>query len=284
MLAGDSMTYNIRLEKAKRALNDGECIVIGAGAGLSSAAGLEYSGKRFKNNFQDFIEKYGMSDMYSSGFYPFPTEEEKWAYWARHIFVNRYDVNALPLYENLFDLVKNKNYFVITTNVDAQFEKAGFPSDRIFAVQGDYGFIQCAKGCHNKIYNNEKLIKAMLAHTKNCKVPEYLVPKCPVCKGKMDVHLRCDDYFVQNDDWYASLKNYEKFIKYTENKKVVFLELGVGFNTPVIIRYSFEKMTYRNNNAIIIRVNRDFPEGIEENRDKSIPFAEDMNTLINDLR
>lgn len=278
------MTYNIRLNIAKKVFYEAEYIVIGAGAGLSSAAGLEYSGKRFTDNFEEFIKKYGMTDMYSSGFYPFPTEEEKWAYWAKHIFLNRYNVGALPLYKDLYNLIKNKNYFVITTNVDAQFKKSGFETDKIFAVQGDYGFNQCNKGCHNLIYNNEDIVKAMLANTRDCKIPTELVPKCPVCGGEMAVHLRCDNYFVQNNDWYNAQNNYIEFIRKTQNKKVVFLELGVGFNTPAIIRYPFEQMTYKNNNAIIIRVNKDFPNGVEENREKTISFTEDMGNLIKNLR
>lgn len=284
VFAGDDMTYDMRLNMAKKVFYEAEYIVIGAGAGLSSAAGLEYSGKRFTDNFEEFIKKYGMTDMYSSGFYPFSTEEEKWAYWAKHIFLNRYATDALPMYKDLYNLIKNKNYFVITTNVDAQFEKSGFQTDKIFAVQGDYGFNQCNKGCHNLLYNNEYLVKSMLAHTRDCKIPTGLVPKCPVCGGEMVVHLRCDNYFVQNNDWYNSQDNYIEFIRKTYNKKVVFLELGVGFNTPAIIRYPFEQMTYKNNNAIIIRVNKAFPKGVEENREKTISFTENMWSLIKNLR
>ncbi|MBP2663048.1 MAG: Sir2 silent information regulator family NAD-dependent deacetylase [Firmicutes bacterium] len=221
-----------------------------------------------------------MEDMYTSSFYPFKTEEERWAYWAEHISLNRYDTPATQLYLDLFKLAKRKTYFVITTNVDHQFYKAGFPVEKIFAVQGDYGFFQCAKGCHSKLYYNEDIVKDMLAQTVECKIPMKLVPHCPVCGGLMDVNLRKDNYFVEDEAWYAASNRYTAFVRETTDKQVVYLELGVGFNTPGIIRLPFEQMIYQNPNAILIRINSHQPHGAKENSSKTISFSEDMTKVL----
>lgn len=272
--------YEQRLEAAQNAIRAADHVLIGAGAGLSAAAGLDYSGKRFTDNFADFIEKYGVEDMYTASFYPFPTQEELWAHWARHIDVNRYLQGPTRLYQDLLRLVSEKDFFVLTTNVESQFEKADFPQDKIFEVQGNYGYFQCAKGCHQKRYENMRLVKQMVAETRNCKIPSYLVPVCPVCGGPMDVNLRHNNYFVQDDAWYDQNERYEAFVRRVKKKHTVFLELGVGFNTPGIIRYPFEQMTYQNSRAVLIRMNRDYPMGAKENVKRTIPFDEDMEETV----
>lgn len=276
-------TFEERIEEFKNALESAEAVVIGAGAGFSDAAGIKYVGKRFTDNFQDFIKKYNMEDLYTSSFYPFKTQEERWAYWAKHVSLNRFETPATKLYTDLFDLVRDKNYFIITTNVEHQFWKANFPNEKIFATQGDYGYIQCAKGCHNKLYDNDSLVANMISATKDCKIPSSLVPKCPVCGGEMDINVRKDRYFVQNENWDIAYNNYEKFIENNENKKIVFIELGVGYNTPGIIRYPFEQMTNKNEKAILVRLNKDYPEGPVENKNKTISFTEDMTEVIERL-
>lgn len=269
-----------RIKQAKVAIQKADYIVLGGGAGLSAATGLEYSGIRFTENFTPFIKKYGLTDMYSSGFYPFKTQEEKWAYWAKHISLNRYKTGPTTLYKDLFTLVKDKNYFVITTNVDSQFEKAGFPSHKVFEIQGNYGYIQCTKGCHNKLYNNELLVEEMVEKTIDCKIPSELVPKCPVCHGDMYPNIRVNKDFVQDEKWYELNKSYSEFLKDADGKNVVYMELGVGYNTPGIIRYPFESSTYHNKNATLIRFNKDNPDGVEENKDKTIAFTENMLKVI----
>lgn len=276
-------TFEERIEEFKNALESAEAVVIGAGAGFSDAAGIKYVGKRFTDNFQDFIKKYNMEDLYTSSFYPFKTQEERWAYWAKHVSLNRFETPATKLYTDLFDLVRDKNYFIITTNVEHQFWKANFPNEKIFATQGDYGYIQCAKGCHNKLYDNDSLVANMISATKDCKIPSSLVPKCPVCGGEMDINVRKDRYFVQDEDWDIAYNNYEKFIENNENKKIVFIELGVGYNTPGIIRYPFEQMTNKNDKAVLIRLNKDYPQGPIENKSKTISFTEDMMEVIERL-
>lgn len=273
-----------RINKAKSLIGNAECILIGGGAGLSAAAGLTYSGDRFTTNFADFISKYDMNDMYSAGFYPFATQEEKWAYWSRHININRYLPPALPLYKNLYELVKDKDYFVITTNVDYQFYKVGFAPDRIFAVQGDYGKIQCAKGCHDTLYNNQSLVHQMVAEQKDCRIPANLVPRCPVCGGNMEVNIRKDKYFVQDKAWYASDAHYNEFYDKTFNKKTVLLELGVGYNTPTIIRFPFERLTYQQKQTYLIRINKEYSEPIEENAGKTISFSEDLFGIVEEIK
>lgn len=272
--------FNQRISRARQALQDAAYVVIGGGAGLSDAAGIKYAGKRFTSNFAPFIEKYGMTDMYSAGFYPFQSEEERWAYWALHISLNRFDAPPAGLYRTLFGLVADKEYFVITTNVDSQFEKTGFSKNRIFEVQGNYAFLQCAAGCHDKLYYNEKIVKEMVENTRDCRIPSGLVPKCPACGGRMTPHLRCDTHFIQNEGWYEAKGRFETFIEGTENKSVVFLELGVGYNTPGIIRFPFEQMTYANPNAALIRLNKQHPDGASENICRTVSFTEDMEEVL----
>jgi NAD-dependent SIR2 family protein deacetylase len=275
--------YNERLVRAAGAIQNAEKLVIGAGAGLSAAAGIEYNGKRFTDNFKPFMEKYGMKDLYTSSFYPFGTQEEKWAYWAKHISLNLFETPVKQLYIELMELATSKDYFVITTNVEGQFTKAGVEKSRFFEVQGNYGYLQCEKGCHDRLYYNEELVTQMISETCDCRIPTSLVPKCPVCGGNMDTNLRKDNHFVQDNNWYNSEDNYRKFISGTEGRSTVFLELGVGFNTPGIIRFPFEEMVRNNPKAFLIRLNRDDLAGMPENIGSTIAFDEDMTTVINDI-
>ena len=268
-----------RLDSAKKAIDEAEYIIIGAGAGLSTAAGISYVGERFEKYFKDFIEEYGFTDMYSSGFYPFESQEEKWAYWARHVFANRYDVGKTDVYQKLLKLVENKEYFVLTTNVEHQFWINGFDDERIFATQGDYGLLQCEKGCHDKLYPNEDQVFEWVDKTENFEIPTELVPKCPVCGGNMDLNLRKDNFFVEDEKWHEMNRNYSDFLNGIDGK-FVFLEIGVGFNTPGIIRYPFEQMTYNNENATLIRLNLDYPQAIPENKDKTISFDENVEEIL----
>lgn len=254
--AVDNRDKEGKLESAVSFIRNADALLIGAGAGLSSAAGLVYSGERFRNLFPDFIEKYGMQDMYSSSFYPFRTEEEKWAYWSRHVTVNRIDPPALPVYKELKSLAGD-NSFVLTTNVDHQFYKAGFPAERIFTTQGDYGLIQCAHACHEKTYDDVKLFRQMEQTVKDCRVPKYMVPKCPVCGGPMEINIRKDEYFVEDEAWNKAAEAYASFIGENQRKKVVMLELGVGFNTPMIIRFPFDHMLTRFPEWTLVRLNLD---------------------------
>ena len=244
-----------RINSIKTALDNSEAVVVGAGSGLSSAAGLTYDGDRFFRYFSDFYEKYGITDMYSDGFYPFKTLEERWACWSRHIYYNRYVDAPKPVYDMLFKLVKGKNYFVITTNVDHCFQRAGFDKRRLFYTQGDYGLFQCSVPCHDKTYDNEEIVRTMVKEQKNMKIPSELIPYCPVCGKPMTVNLRCDDTFVEDEGFRKAFENYEKFLSDNEGKKILFLELGVGYNTPGIIKYPFMNMTAKNKKAVYICVN-----------------------------
>ena len=270
-----------RLDNAKKVIDEADYIIIGAVAGFSAAAGIEYSGKRFDDNFQDFIKKYGVRDMYSATFCPYETQEEKWAHWARHVYVNRYSVGRTKLYEQLLNLVKDKEYFVLTTNVEHQFWINDFEDKRIFATQGDYGLMQCEKACHDKLYSNEELVYEAIEKTDDCKIPSDLVPVCPVCGGNMEINVRKDNFFVEDEKWHEMNQNYSNFLQsIDENKNLVFMELGVGFNTPGIIRYPFEQMVYNNKNASLIRLNRDYPQAIPENKDKTISFDEEISEIF----
>ena len=244
------------MEQLKTALQDCDAVVIGAGSGLSTAAGFTYTGKRFEKNFSDFVKKYGIQDMYSGGFYPFPARETFWAYWSRYIFINRYQDAPKPVYENLLELVQGKDYFVITTNVDHCFQKAGFDKKRLFYTQGDYGLFQCSEPCCQETFDNEALIREMVRQQENMKIPTELLPLCPHCGRPMTMNLRCDDKFVEDAGWHRAAERYENFLRTREGQKILFLELGVGYNTPVIIKYPFWQMTAKNPNAIYACINR----------------------------
>lgn len=271
--------FVLRLDKAKKAIDEADYILIGAGAGLSTAAGIEYAGERFERYFKDFIEKYDFTDMYSSGFYPFKTSEEKWAYWALHVFANRYDVGKTDVYQKLLKLVEDTDYFVLTTNVESQFWINGFEDKRIFATQGDYGLLQSEKACHNKLYPNKEQVFEWVDKTEEFKIPSELVPKCPVCGGEMDLNLRKDNFFVEDEKWHEMNRNYSNFLTGVDGK-IVFLEIGVGFNTPSIIRYPFEQMTYDNTDATLIRLNKDYSDAIPQNKEKTISFDENVEDIL----
>lgn len=247
--------YSDHLIRLKDAHNKADAVVIGGGAGMSIAAGLTYSGERFEKHFADFYEKYGITDMYTGGFYPFQTLEEYWAWWSRHIYMNRYAAPVGKPYSDLRKLVSGKDYFVLTTNVDHQFQLAGFDKERLFYTQGDYGLWQCANACHQKTYDNEEIVRKMIAEQKDMKVPTELVPLCPVCGKPMAMNLRCDNSFVQDEGWYAAYHRYKNFIYKHTNNSVLFLELGVGANTPAIIKYPFWQMTKKKSQATYACIN-----------------------------
>ena len=217
-----------RIGELRQALDRAEAVVVGAGAGLSASAGLTYSGERFERYFGDFQKKYGIPDMYSGGFFPFDGLEEYWAWWSRHIWYNRYVDPPRPVYRDLLDLVGEKDYFVLTTNVDHQFQRTGFDKSRIFYTQGDYGLWQCSKPCHAKTYDNQETVRRMLEEQRDMRVPAGLVPYCPVCGRPMTMNLRADDTFVEDEGWHAAARRYEAFLRRCQGKRVLFLELGVG--------------------------------------------------------
>lgn len=241
--------------RLRRALDSADAVLIGAGSGLSTAAGLTYTGERFERYFGDFIAKYHIPDMYAGGFYPFETLEEYWAWWSRHIFYNRYVDAPLPVYRDLLALVRDQDYFVLTTNVDHQFQRAGFDKKRLFYTQGDYGLWQCMQPCHNKTYDNEQTVRRMIEEQRDMRVPTELVPHCPVCGRPMTMNLRADDTFVEDEGWHAAAGRYADFLRRHEGLRVVFLELGVGGNTPGIIKYPFWRMTRDNPQATYVCIN-----------------------------
>ncbi len=272
------------IQKLKDEIEQADAIVIGAGVGLSASAGLEYSGKRFYDNFADFAKKYGLQDMYSAGFYPFETLEEYWAYWSRHIWLNRYQPSIGKPYKDLLSLVQNKDYFVLTTNVDHCFQKAGFDKHRLFYTQGDYGLWQCLKACHPVTYDNEEQVKKMISEQKDMKIPTELIPHCPHCGSPMTMNLRIDGTFVQDEGWYTASNRYYEFLKRYENLHILFLELGVGYNTPVIIKYLFWNMTANNKNAVYACVNNQELYCPEEIQKQSICIQADIGKVIHDFR
>ncbi len=247
---------SVQIQRLKTALDEADAVIIGAGAGLSTSAGFTYDGERFHKYFADFEAKYGFHDMYSGGFYPYATPEEHWAYWSRYILINRYTDAPKPIYEKLFRLVRDKDYFVITTNVDHCFQKAGFDKKRLFYTQGDYGLFQCSEPCCQETWDNEAVIRQMVAEQKDMKIPSALIPRCPHCGKPMTMNLRSDDCFVEDEGWHAAAERYANLLRTREGQKVLFLELGVGYNTPVIIKYPFWQMTAKNPRATYACINR----------------------------
>ena len=278
-------TKNTRdaVRKIKEKLKNADAVVIGAGAGLSTSAGFTYSGKRFEDTFPDFIEKYGFRDMYAAGFYPYGTLEEYWAYWSRYIFINRYQNAPKSVYSDLYKLVRDKDYFVLTTNVDHCFQKAGFDKKRLFYTQGDYGLWQCAKPCHSKTYDNETTIQKMVAEQENMRIPSKLIPYCPVCGAPMAMNLRADNTFVEDSGWHIAADRYQDFIRRHEGMKILYLELGVGGNTPGIIKYPFWQMTYSNPNAAYICINLSEAYVPAEIRKQSICIDNDIGDILQQL-
>ena len=247
--------FSEQLERLKRELEQADAVVIGAGAGLSTSAGFVYSGERFKQYFSDFEAKYGFHDMYSGGFYPYNTPEEHWGYWSRYIYVNRYMDAPKPVYDNLFELVKDKDYFVITTNVDHCFQKAGFDKKRLFYTQGDYGLFQCSEPCCQETFENKEIIRSMMEQQKEMRIPTELLPVCPHCGKPLTMNLRSDNKFVEDEGWQEAAERYQLFLRRHQSMRVLLLELGVGYNTPVIIKYPFWNMTVENPQAVYACIN-----------------------------
>ena len=276
-------TYSDEVKKLKEALVSADAVVIGAGAGLSTSAGFTYSSERFHKNFSDFEDKYGFHDMYSGAFCNYDTPEEHWAYWSRFITVNRYMDAPKPVYKEIFELVKNKDYFVITTNVDHCFQKAGFDKSRLFYTQGDYGLFQCSKPCCNETFDNENTIRQMMERQKNMRIPSELLPVCPHCGNPMTMNLRSDNKFVEDEGWLIAAERYENFLRTIENSRVLYLELGVGYNTPVIIKYPFWQMTAKNPNAVYACINYGEAVCPAEIKQRSICIDSDIGKVVKDL-
>ena len=276
--------WSERIAKTRQLIAEADHIIIGAGAGLSAAAGLEYSGEAFEHEFHEWILRYGITDLYTSSFYPFETEEERWAYWAKHIWFARYLPEAQPLYRQLLSLVKDKDYFVITTNVDGQFEKAGFAPLRIFATQGDYAFFQPADGSPKELYPNRQWVEQALPAIRDCRIPTELIPHTPDGKP-VAMNLRCDDTFVEDEHWHEQADRYSRFIEKSYDKRLLLLEFGVGFNTPVIIRFPFERMAAQFPHTSLVRFNRDYPQlMMRAAADHFTAFTEDVMAILHSIQ
>ena len=276
-------TFKRRVERLADALLQADAVVIGAGSGLSASAGFTYGGERFFKYFGDFAEKYGIRDMYSGGFYPYKTLEEYWAWWSRHIYYNRYVEPPVPVYQRLLGLVKEKDYFVITTNVDHCFQKAGFDKERLFYTQGDYGLWQCSGPCHQETYDNEEQVRQMIAEQKDMRIPTELIPRCPRCGKPMTMNLRSDAAFVEDAGWHRAARRYEAFIGRMDGGRVLFWELGVGANTPVIIKYPFWRMTHQNPEAVYACVNYGEAYAPREIAGRSICIDGDIGETLKQL-
>ena len=296
----NTMSTTNEISALRQALEQEETVIVGAGAGLSAAAGFTYSGERFHTYFGDFASKYHFKDMYAGGFYPYESLNEHWAFWSRNIYVNRYMNAPKPVYENLLAMVKDKDYFVITTNVDHCFQKAGFDKKRLYYTQGDYGLFQCSEPCHDETYDNAEIIYEMVkaqgfqigadgilylpeGTTAGMSVPDELIPRCPKCGKPMSMNLRADDTFVQDEGWYKAAERYETFLRRHQNTNVLFLELGVGYNTPGIIKYPFWQMTAENPDAVYACVNYGEAACPKEIADQAICIDGDIGWVLQQI-
>lgn len=288
------------IDTLRQVLSHADAVVIGAGAGLSTSAGFTYDRERFREYFSDFASKYGFTDMYSGGFYPYPTMEEYWAYWSRYIWINRYQDAPKPVYEDLLRLVKDKDYFVLTTNVDHCFQKAGFDKKRLFYTQGDYGLFQCSGPCCQETYENEGMVRRMVESqgfeigadhrlicpensTLKMSVPEKLVPYCPHCGRPMSMNLRCDDTFVEDEGWHQASDRYSEFLRRHRNVKTLFLDLGTGMNTPVIIKFPFWRMTAEWPDAMYAGINLGEAYAPDAIQAKAVCINEDIGSVLKEL-
>lgn len=275
-----TLDYSEQIKNLQTALSEADTVVIGAGAGLSTSAGFNYTGERFEKYFSDFAEKYGFKDMYSGGFYPFATPEEHWAYWSRYIYINRYMDAPKPVYDDLLKLVGDKDYFVITTNVDHCFQKAGFDKKRLFYTQGDYGLFQCSEPCCQETFDNEAVIREMVKRQENIKIPTELLPTCPHCGKPTTMNLRSDNKFVEDEGWHRAAERYENFLRTRNCQRILFLELGVGYNTPVIIKYPFWQMTAKNPDATYVCINQGQTVCPQEIERQSICLDADIGDIL----
>ena len=279
--------YEQQIKDAAEMIRNAEYVLIGAGAGMSTAAGAQYGGKFFEENFAEFQKKYGkgpyMQDRYSAGFYPFPDEESYWGYWSKQALLGGINLDVTPLHRLLLEALSDKKIFVLSTNADAQFVKAGLPDEKIFCTQGDYFHIQCGKGCHDKTYDAVELFHQMNLARIDCRIPSSMVPKCPVCGGPMDMNLRKDNFFVQDATWYEAEERFSDYLSEAINEKLVLLELGVGFNTPTIIRFPFEKLVREHENISLIRLNLEQAVVPESFGRRAVGINADMSKSIKDI-
>ena len=275
--------YSAQIKNLQAALSEADAVVIGAGAGLSTSAGFTYDGERFEKYFSDFYARYGFSDMYSGGFYPYATPEAHWAYWSRYIYINRYLDAPKPVYDTLLKLVADKDYFVITTNVVHCFQKAGFDKKRLFYTQGDYGLFQCSEPCCQETFENEAVIREMAKRQEDMKVPTELLPVCPHCGKPLTMNLRSDNKFVEDEGWHRAAERYENFLRTREGQKTLFLELGVGYNTPVIIKYPFWQMTAKNPKAVYACINQGQAMCPREIQQQAICIDADIGSALREL-
>lgn len=273
-----------KTERLKELLWQADAVLAGAGAGLSTSAGFTYSGERFRMYFLDFEKKYGFHDMYSGSFYPYASLEEYWAYWSRYIYVNRYMDAPKPVYETLLELIKEKDYFVLTTNVDHCFQKSGFEKKRLFYTQGDYGLFQCSEPCCQETWENEEIIDRMVREQSDMRVPAGLVPHCPHCGRPMTMNLRADDSFVQDEGWYRAAERYQDFLRRHAHGRILYLELGVGYNTPGIIKYPFWQETYRNPEAFYVCLNLGDAAAPGEIAERSLCIDGDIGEILEELK
>lgn len=277
-------SFSAQIERLKQALADADVVIIGAGAGLSTSAGFVYDGARFEQYFSDFAAKYGFGDMYAGGFYPYETSEEHWAYWSRYIWLNRYQDAPKSVYQDLLALVRDKDYFVLTTNVDHCFQKAGFDKKRLFYTQGDYGLFQCSQPCCQKTWDNETAVRQMVERQKDMRIPADLIPRCPQCGKPLTMNLRSDDTFVEDEGWHAAAHRYADFLRRHDGMQILFLELGVGYNTPGIIKYPFWRMTAVNPNATYVCVNLGGTACPEELGDRALCIDSDIAQVLAAVR
>ncbi|MGN1271845.1 MAG: SIR2 family NAD-dependent protein deacylase [Lactobacillus sp.] len=276
-------SYENEIAKLRQIFQEADAVIVGAGAGLSASAGYDFGGERLKKYFGDFVSKYGMTDMYTGCFADFETNEERWAYWSRWAWINRYEPIPKNTHQKLLKLLEGKDYFVLTTNIDHTFQRAGFPKKRLCYTQGDFGLFQCSKPCHTDTYDNRDILQKMVSQEKEMRVPTELIPHCPKCGREMDFNLFWDDTFVRDRGWHIAYERYTQYIEKHSKGKVLYFELGVGFNSPGVIKIPFWNMTMQNPNAIFASINLTMPCYPEKLKEQSIVIQADIDRVVSEL-
>ncbi|MGN0267042.1 MAG: SIR2 family NAD-dependent protein deacylase [Lachnospiraceae bacterium] len=283
IIEGTTGHYESEINKLKDQIRKADAVIVGAGSGLSTSAGYDFGGERLKKHFGDFVEKYGMTNMYTGCFANFASREERWAYWSRWAWINRYEPIPKDTHKKLLQLLAGKDYFVLTTNIDHTFQRSGFPKERLCYTQGDFGLFQCSKPCHTDTYDNKEVLQQMQAQEQNMRIPTELIPLCPRCGAEMDFNLFWDDTFVRDKGWHIAHNRYIYYLEQHQKGKILYLELGVGFNSPGVIKMPFWNMAAQNPDSVFASVNLTLPCYPLTLQKRSIVLQADIDRVISDL-
>ena len=251
-----NQTTTTEAEQLAALIQESDAIVVGIGAGMSAADGFLYIGERFEHAFPDFIEKYQLLDMLQASLYDFEDWEEYWAFQSRFVALNYLDQPLGASYVYLRELLAQKPHHIITTNADNAFAIAGYDSNNVFHIQGEYALWQCSNHCHQQTYRDDAKIRQMIAEQTNMRIPSELIPRCPKCNAPFEINKRNEEKgMVEDADFHAQAKRYHAFLDAHSKGKVLYLEIGVGHTTPQFIKHPFQQRVAENPDALFVTLN-----------------------------